>query len=94
MSTTMEGIVTAICPDCFEIPCECKKMSKARKPKLEQPMDVSKGVGRGATGRLRNFKAMNAGKLKKTWTDLHKEGWDNEAIVACGREMQGRGLTP
>lgn len=49
------------------------------------------GVGRGPTGRLRNFKAMNRAKLVSVLEDVHYEGSDKEAMDAIVAELATRG---
>ena len=48
--------------------------------------------GRGPTGRLRNFRAMNDIKLRDTYETCLRENNDTEAISAAGYEGRVRGL--
>jgi hypothetical protein len=48
--------------------------------------------GRSATGRLRNFAAMNPGKLKKVAEALHQENNDMEAMARVETVMRARRL--
>ena len=48
--------------------------------------------GRGPTGRLRNFRAMNDSKLTSTFWTVRDEGNDSTALDAIRSEMISRGL--
>lgn len=50
------------------------------------------GVGRGGSGRLRNFKAMNDAKLALVYWQVVEESDDAEAREALDAEMKARGL--
>lgn len=50
------------------------------------------GTGRSGSGRLRNFKAMNDGKLERVYWAVIEEGDDPEARDALSAEMAARGL--
>ena len=47
-------------------------------------------TGRGPTGRLRNFRAMNPDKLATTWGAVYFEGNDPEALTALAAELDAR----
>jgi hypothetical protein len=49
-------------------------------------------TGRGPTGRLRNFRAMNDGKLLSTLASVRRETNDWEALNTLLGEAQSRGL--
>jgi len=49
-------------------------------------------TGRGPTGRLRNFRAMSAGKLQATYLAVAAEGNDPEALDALTAELDSRGM--
>lgn len=62
-------------------------------PTREQAADdPSAYYGRGPTGRLRNFRAMNDGKLTTTYRQVAYEGNDAEALAAIRAEAASRGL--
>ena len=50
-------------------------------------------TGRGPTGRLRNFRAMNDGKLLFTAREVHAEANDTEAMGAILLQLEQRNLT-
>jgi len=50
------------------------------------------GTGRGPTGRLRNFRAMNGAKLIATLDAVTREANDDEALEALLAEARERGL--
>lgn len=50
------------------------------------------GTGRSGSGRLRNFKAMNDGKLQAVYWTVVGEADDSEATDALRAEMLARGL--
>lgn len=52
---------------------------------------IATGTGRGPSGRLRNFRAMNDGKLMGVARDLLAEDDDPEAIEAVTDELTARG---
>jgi hypothetical protein len=49
-------------------------------------------AGRGPTGRLRNFAAMNSGKLKKVTDQVFAEDNDREAMAKLEMVMRARQL--
>jgi orotidine-5'-phosphate decarboxylase len=52
--------------------------------------EIADGIGRGPTGRLRNFKAMNDIKLEMVARDIMYENSDVEAMEAVVAEMERR----
>jgi len=104
MATKKSEVTTEVgygglCSVCLEVVCECPPVKKTNKPRSapSSTVDVAGKVGRGGTGRLRNFKAMNDAKLEKVYSDIFSEGMvqktpDHEALEACGQVMIDRGL--
>lgn len=54
--------------------------------------EVQQGIGRGPTGRLRNFGQMGDDKLKATYRALLDEGRDKDAIEAVQSVMEQRDI--
>jgi hypothetical protein len=53
--------------------------------------EIKTGVGRGPSGRLRNFGSMGDEKLRRTLADVLRENDDAEAIAAIEAELEARG---
>jgi hypothetical protein len=86
-----------LCSTCFEFDCICDG-TVATAP-IETAGDaliqatIGRGIGRGPTGKLRNFKAMNPAKLQKVWHELNAEEFvDDEALDACADAFIAKGL--
>ncbi len=94
----MTDILLPLCPDCLEISCEClpkKTKTNSSLPSLPNP-DVNvigkAGIGRGPTGKTRNFKAMRDEKLLAVYEELVRVGKDYAAEDAAYDEIIARGL--
>jgi len=55
----------------------------------DEPAPLS-GTGRGPTGRLRNFRAMNDDKLAGVYEAVYLENDDPEAMAAVAKEVEAR----
>lgn len=84
-----------LCPVCYEFECDCVK--RQLKPeevvfgKEPGKASATSGSGRGPSGKLRNFKAMNDYKLDVTIRDITNEHFDREAWEKCSAECRSRG---
>jgi hypothetical protein len=85
-----------LCPNCLEVICECATVVKPRRVDNNSSSPKNTGVGRGPSGKLRNFGAMAEGKIEKVYEQLMDEldngSPDHEAIRACEEAMEDKGL--